>query len=170
MEFEPIQTALSIKDLEKQITEGKETAFGYKYMLIGYTKSGLCAVEITEQSNGNILADAEHINPIEALKQLSKNLLCHNKKNKKGFKPPSSEHDLHDCNLYTCNLKEWACCGFGFISYRYDETTIVFKAETGERFASIMFVNGKSSHNIIRSGESGTFAEALKLAFPTEII
>lgn len=171
MKFEPIQKVLSIKDLKKQITKGEKTVFGYKYMLIGYTINESCVIEIVGQNNNKIMAQAEHINPMEALKQLSRNLLFSNEqKNKNELKPLSPELNLHDCNLRTCSLEEWTNCGFGFISFRYDENTIIFKAETGERFHSIMFVSGKSSNNIIRTGEGKTFEEALKLAFPTEII
>jgi hypothetical protein len=171
MIFEPIQTVLSIKNPKKQIKNREETVFGYKYMLAGHLKGELCVVEITEQDNGNVLARAGCANPIEVLKQLADNLLCQNKqKSKENLKPLFPEHNSHDCDLHTCNLKEWVSHGFGFISYRYDETIVIFKAETGERFGSIMFVSGKSSRNITRIGKSKTFEEALKLAFPTEII
>jgi hypothetical protein len=171
MTLESIQTVLSIKDPKKQIKNEGKIVFGYKYMLTGHTMDGLCIVEITEQENGNVLARAECANPIEALKQLADNLLCQNKqKSKENLKPLLSEYNSHDYDLRTCSLKEWVNHGFGFTSYGYDKTIIIFKAETGERFGSIMFVSGKSFRNIIRTGESKTFKEALELDFPTEII
>ena len=168
LEFEPIQTVLSIKDFKKQIGgDDGEIVFGYKYMLIGHIDSDrACVVEIIEKDSNNVLAHTKCANPIETFQKLSGNLLCPNRNNEENFKLPSSKHYSHNCDLDTCSLEEWTLRGFGFTSYRYDETTMIFRAETGERFGSAFFVSGKSLREIRREGKGETFEKALTIAFP----
>ena len=136
-------------------------------MLIGHTNNRLCAVKVIEKDGDNILAHAECANPIEALRKLSRNLLCPGEQNnEESIELPSSKRHSHNCDLNTCSLEEWTLRGFGFTSYRYDEITIVFTAETGERFSSVMFVSGESLCEIRRKGAEETFEGALKTAFP----